>query len=429
MFFRRCLVVHVDLALIVWSYAFIGALYFALPARNVASPVSRIGGVVVATVGVVMIILGAAIPNATPVLANYVPVIDTPVFVSGLAAFAIGLAMTFMDGRLLPGGEGETGFLAIPGSARPGIRAAALAVLVALVTFAISRATMAEGLDVRTHHELLFWGAGHVLQFALEAAMLSVWVIVLGGALGKDPVGRNAGAALFAVLVLPILGAPLLAAAGTSSTTYHVGFTRLMRWGIFPVVSAFLVICVRAVVREMRAGRARELMRDVRVVGFFASAALAVAGFVVGAMIRGSNTLVPAHYHASVGAVTVSFMTMTYVLLDAFGVPIPTERWKRLAWWQPLLHSGGQLAFVAGFALAGSHGMPRKTYGAEQHVRGAVEYIGMSLMGIGGLVAAAGALLFLAIVFVAWRRRPERLEATTRSHTWKTHPDSIPSRG
>ena len=36
---------------------------------------------------------------------------------------------------------------------------------------------------------------------------------------------------------------------------------------------------------------------------------------VLGAMIRDSNTVVPAHYHASIGAVTVAFMGAAYHLL------------------------------------------------------------------------------------------------------------------
>ncbi len=427
MFFRRCLVVHVDLALLIWSYAFIGALFYMLPGRTPGTAATRVGGISLAVTGVALIIMGAGVPGAQPILANYVPVIDTPIFKVGLAAFAAGLVLAFADRRLLPGLEGDRGFVAIPASALPGIRAAVVAILLAFVTLAISASTMPVGLDARTHHELLFWGMGHVLQFALEAAMLAAWTILLGGALGIDPIGRGTSSVLFGLLVVPLFAAPLLAAAGTSTATYHVGFTRLMRWGIFPVVTVYLALCLRALVRAVRSRGAREVLGDARVVGFLASALLAVTGFVLGALIRGPNTLVPAHYHAAIGAVTVSFMTVTYALLAAFGAPLATTRLRALARWQPVAYTFGQLAFVAGFALAGTHGMPRKTYGAEQHVRSTVERLGMMLMGAGGGIAVIGGLLFLAIVVAAWRNRPERVATATGSEPWKQPAKSIPS--
>ena len=40
------------------------------------------------------------------------------------------------------------------------------------------------------------------------------------------------------------MGAPVLAGRGAEART---DFTALMRWGIFPVVTIFLVACLRAV--------------------------------------------------------------------------------------------------------------------------------------------------------------------------------------
>ena len=131
--------------------------------------------------------------------------------------------------------------------------------------------------------------------------------------------------------------------------------------------------------------------------------ALTLLGFILGAMIRGSNTVVPAHYHASIGAVTVAFMAVTQLLLEPLGLSLP-RRFPRLVAWQPVLFGIGQSIFAAGFALAGAAGMERKVYGVEQ-VRSATQTVGLAIMGIGGLIAVAGGLLFLAIVGAAWRRR------------------------
>ena len=55
-----------------------------------------------------------------------------------IAAFGLGLGVSFCDGRLLPGNEGGEGILQVPPAALPGLRAAAVAFLLALVTYTAS---------------------------------------------------------------------------------------------------------------------------------------------------------------------------------------------------------------------------------------------------------------------------------------------------
>ena len=91
-FFRRCLVVHVDLSLVVWFYAFVAALLSTLPERGRSSRVSRVG-VFVSTVGVALLVLSAGTPGSRPIVSNYVPMIDHPLFAAGLVAFGAGVLM------------------------------------------------------------------------------------------------------------------------------------------------------------------------------------------------------------------------------------------------------------------------------------------------------------------------------------------------
>ena len=117
LFFKRCLVAHVDLALVVWFYAFLAALFYLVPGRRPSNTLSResarLGGV-----GVALLVAGAAVPQARPLLANYVPLIDSPLFITGLAAIGAALTFAFLDGRLLPRNEGAAGVLDIPPAAR-----------------------------------------------------------------------------------------------------------------------------------------------------------------------------------------------------------------------------------------------------------------------------------------------------------------------
>lgn len=429
LFFRRCLVVHVDLSLVVWFYAFVAGLFLLVPPRGAPSRISR-GSVWVAVAGVLLLVLAAGMRDAAPVLSNYIPMIDHPLFAAGLVVFGLGVAASFLDRRLLPGEGARAPVLEIPAAAQSGLRASALAFLLALLTFAAGWLGTPAGLAPQAYYENLFWGGGHVLQFASVLAMLAVWLILLTPVLGRSPVGARVGALLSGLLIAPLLLAPLLALDGTTTSLYRTGFTRLMQWGVFPVVSVFLAACLVALVRGARAGTLQRPLSDLRVVGFGASAALTITGFVLGAFIRGSTTMVPAHYHAAIGAVTVAFMTVTFVLLEPLGMPLRGPRARRLARLQPLLFGAGQLLFALGFGFAGAHGMGRKVYGAEQHIRTASESAGLGLMGFGGFVAIAAGLVFLGLLAHAWRTRTSSnpVLSEERNPAWASPNGNIPSK-
>ena len=422
LFFRRALVVHVNLSLVCWFYAFVAALLFLLPSRQGSSRFSR-HTVGISAAGVLFMVAAAGSGGAEPVLSNYVPMIDHPMFGYGLGLFALGVISSFTDRRLFAGAEGP-GFFDIPASARPPLRAAAIALLLAALTFFGSWLTRPTNVTPDVLYELVFWGPGHVLQAASVLAMAAVWLILLGAALGHSVMQRGTSSALFAFLLAPWFAAPVLAMQGVETATYRVGFTRLMQLAIFPAILVVLALCLKAL---WGSGLGRGWWKDPRLSGFAVSAGLTVLGFVLGAMIRGSNTVVPAHYHASIGAVTASFMAMTYVLMAPLGLRLPEGRTRTLAAIQPMLFGVGQMVFASGFALAGAHGMARKVYGQEQAGRSLMETFGLGVMGLGGLVAVAGGLLFLGLVFRSWQLRVRT--ASERRSTWNLLAPPIRSNG
>ena len=402
--FRRALVVHVNLALVTWFYSFVAALLFLLPGSRKPSWVAQ-HSPHISALGVAMLLLAAGLPGAEPVLSNYIPMIDHWLFGTGQILFAVGVLSSFVGRRLLPTNNPRPAFFEIPAAARVGIRATALGLLLAACTFAICWWNITPGLSTETFYELLVWGGGHVLQLTCTIAMVTAWLILLNSALGRTPIGARTASLLFFSMMLPWMYAPFLAMQGSWSSAYRVGFTDLMRWTIFPVVTIVLLLCSRALLRARREGNLDfSSLRDPRISGFLVSAALTLLGFALGAAIRGSNTMVPAHYHASIGGVTVAFMTLSYMVLAALGLSIQTPRIKRAAAWQPVVYGVGQMIFAAGFAFAGAYGMSRKTYGAEQATRGLAESIGLAVMGIGGFIALLGGVLFLLVVAVIWSR-------------------------
>lgn len=416
MFFKRCLVLHVDLALIVWFYSFAAALYSLLPGDRSSHAAYR-AGFAVACAGVLAMMVGTLIPRTAPVLANYVPVIDNPAYVAGVTLFFGGLLLCFINERLFarpmevskhaPASVWEP-FRVTPDVATA-LKITALAYLVAMTTFLVSWAATPRELDAKAYYELVFWGGGHVLQVANVAnvaAMLAVWLLLLSSLLKSAILSPKAARVLFALLLAPHLIAPLLTMDGTTGSTYRLGFTRLMQSGIAPVVLIILTICVRRLRQAWRVGAIGNAeLRDPRLVGFAASAALTITGFLMGSAIRNSNTMIPAHYHASIGAVTVAFMSVAYLLLKPLGFTLPGTRLARLIPWQLCLFGFGQVIFAIGFGLGGMHGLSRKAYSTEQHIRSVGEVVGLGVMGVGGLIAVAGGLLFLLLMVRAGQSR------------------------
>jgi len=417
LFFRRGLVVHVDLALLVWIYACVAALFALVPARSAPGVGARISPAF-GLAGVMLLVVSAGADGSKPILANYVPVIDHPLFLAGLATFAFGVVLAFADRRLLPSSETRRGIVDLPDSARVALRTAALAVFAALLCFAGSWVATSRNLSPEAYYENLSWGGGHVLQVASVAAMCSAWLLLLQPLVPREILSRRIASLLFGALLIPALLAPLLALQGPSSPWYRIGFTRLMQWGIFPMTLVVMVMCTAALLR------AKARLSDGRVLGFVTSASLTLLGFGLGAMIRGSNTMVPAHYHAAIGAVTASFMAAAYPILPRLGIRVA---WPRIARVQPLVFGVGQAIFALGFGIAGFFGMSRKIYGAEQLERSLPESIGLAVMGAGGLVAAAGGIAFLTIFLASWRRAAAR-EAAGRSEAWIPETGSTPSR-
>ena len=77
----------------------------------------------------------------------------------------------------------------------------------------------------------------------------------------------------------------------------------------------------------------------------------------------------------------------------------------RLAAIQPVVYAVGQLLHVGGLAVSGAMGIQRKTAGAAQGLDSLGAKAAMGVMGLGGLLAVIGGILFVVAVIVAVRRR------------------------
>lgn len=394
------LVGHVVLAVVIWFLAFEGFLWVysstALLGRRVFSPALGYLAVLVSGAGIALVVISAVFGLGNAELANYVPVLLTPVFYAGLILFASGIMLTLVNtfATILAGRGG-----AMP-AVTFGMAAAGAAVAVGFACFALSGLLQWSTGKMYLDFERLFWGGGHVLQFANTMAMAAAWLFLARRALGRDLLPARASKALFLIFVMFIVPAPVIYFLYDTSTQAHKeAFTWLMQWGIGPSMAVFMLAVAWAVTRSGRP------WADPGFSSLVLSVLIFLMGGLIGMGIDGVNTIIPAHYHCAIGAVTIAFMGLFYEMLPAFGKTLWS---RRLAAAQPYLYSLGIVLFAVGLFLAGSHGVARKTYGGEQNLNTAAKLIGMSVMGAGGLVAISGGVAFVLNAMLSLFGRPRQ---------------------
>lgn len=406
-FFRVALVVHVDLSVLVWFLAFGGALWtMSGTVRFMVLAWCAFG---LSTLGTLAMCLSPFVERATPVMANYVPVLDGPVFLTGLVLFGGGITLLCARSMLAAAPVGMR--ISGDGALRFGLNAAMVSCAVAVFAFAWSWAVVPRGLDARVYYELVFWGGGHVLQFAYTLLMLVGWVLLASSLASPAaatsppvplfPLSPRVVTMLFALALLAVFLTPITYLAyAVTSVEHHRAQTLLMRFGgglvIFPIALAVLwsLRSARALPAEMRPQRS----------SLIASLLLFSAGGMIGFMITGSNVRIPAHYHGCIVGVTLAMMGVAYHLLPRLGFRAPKSR---AAAWQPAVYGAGQLLHIVGLVWSGGYGVQRKVAGTEQILRTSEETWGMGIMGLGGLIAIIGGIMFIVIVLRALgRARP-----------------------
>ena len=388
-FFRVALVVHVDLSVLVWFVA-IGGVFWSINS-TVRWTALGWGAFALVVAGAVLLAAAPFAQRAEPVMANYIPVLDGAVFLSGLAAIAAGVALLVLRGMAAVPRVGTR--LDGAGALRFGLNASVVATAVALGAFAWSWLDVPRGLEGKAYYELLFWGGGHVLQFTWTLLMMVSW-LWLASAIGAPvPLTPRIAVLLFAVALVSVFLTPVIYLAyAVPSVEHYRLLTWLMRFGgglaMLPMTLAVLVALVSARVVD-------ETQRPLRA-ALACSLVLFAAGGLIGFTIEGSDVRIPAHYHGSIVGITLAFMGVVYHLLPRLGYRAPVGR---LATWQPYVYGAGQLMHVAGLLWSGGYGVQRKVAGSEQVLRTTGEVIGMGFMGLGGLIAIVGGVLFLVVAF------------------------------
>jgi cytochrome c oxidase subunit 1 len=389
--FHTALVVHVDLTVLVWFLGMAGVIW----SINSHSDCHRCGwlALLLCIMGSVIISLSPFLGSANPLMTNYFPILDDPVFFAGLLLFGCGVLLLVLRGLFFsrPIGRRVSGL----GAMRFGLYSALISAVITVGALLASWAGMPEAIQGKYYYELLFWGGGHTLQFVHIQLMLVCWLWLATESGIASRLTPRTVLLLFAFGLVPVLMTPVAYFMyEVGSAEHQVAITSLMKFGGGLAALPIALVILFNLAASLRGPVTPSPQRS----ALFSSMILFGVGGIIGFMIHGSNVTVPAHYHGSIVAVTLAYMGITYHILPLLGFRRPAGRLVVL---QPWIYATGQLMHVIGLAWSGGYGVQRKTAGGAQALDGIEKIAGMGLMGLGGLVAVVGGVLFLVITFKA----------------------------
>lgn len=397
---RWGLVVHVNLANLVWFTSIPVALVHLSAEKD--SPRRQL---IVSTFGLLLSLLGVFLlmtsfpgPGVEVVLSNYIPVVTHPRFKMGIVFYFIGVVFNYLSVEtLLPRQSSNPARILGLSSSRFGIWIGGLFFLLAtlVLLMGIISAKKISFPSEKIFYETALWGGGHLLQHSSSVFLVTIWTILISVSVNKEIFSRTLLFPVFAWLGLPILLTPLLLFSSITSNEYREGFSLLMRWGIAPPILLYLALII------FRTRRLRPRPQfDAFSLAVVWSIVLILLGFIFGSLIRGSDMRVPAHYHATIGAVTIAFMAFSFQRLIGNEESASATKYLKSSIW---IYGIGQSIFCSGMFIAGSYGFERKTYGSEIQFLSLGQKLGFILFGSGGLIAFLGGGLFAIALLKGFR--------------------------
>jgi cytochrome c oxidase subunit 1 len=274
-------------------------------------------------------------------------------------------------------------------------------------------------------YRLVFWGLGHSSQQINVAAMVAVWYFLAGVTVGGVVLNEKISRTAFVLYIL------FISMASAHHLLVDPGFGPA--WKVWNTSYAMYLAVLASMVHGFTVPAGIEMGQRLRgfVNGKFEWLRKApwgdpgFSGMVISVIIFGflggitgvtigteqiniiaHNTMrIPGHFHVTVvGGTAMAFMAVTYSVL-------PLIFQKRVAFWplakiQPYVFGGGIVLMAMSMTFMGIFGIPRRHYDTTfQHAPFQVDFhpvvsILQASMGIGGLIAAVGALIFIAIAVV-----------------------------
>lgn len=426
--FYRVLTLHGFNMLIFWLLFFeVAILYFSSTSLLNAKLFSR----KIAWVALGMMTTGMVMTNATilagkadVLLTSYLPLLAHPAFYLGIILMAVGTLIAVFNffGTLYMAKKNGTYEGSVPLVTFGATAAAIIAVVTLLHGAIVMVPTFLHSIGLMAQpdpmwYRMIWWGLGHQSQQVNVTAMVAVWYFIATMAVGAKPLNEAVcrGAFVLYILFINLASAHHLLVDPGVSATWKIWNTS---YAMYLAVLASMIHAFTVPASVESAMRTKGYRK-----GFFGwmtnlpwrnpafSAfvlSLVIFGFIGGITgvtlgtqqinIIAHNTLrIPGHFHATVvGGTTLAFMGLAYYV-----IPLLFQKdfiLRKLARLQPWLFAAGITTLSFGMSFAGSMGVARRTYDIDAAgVYGAPAYLMLGVLGIGGILAFAGLLLFVLL--------------------------------
>jgi cytochrome c oxidase subunit 1 len=430
--YYRMLTVH-GLNMLIFFIIFfeMAILYFAGPiALNSRLPAPKLGwtafGLMV--VGAVMVDWMVFAGKADVLFTSYVPLRADPLYYLGIILFAVG-ALTVCGlffASMVVAKKEKTYEGSVPLVVFGGLTAAIIAVVTLLHGAIIYIPTFLWSLNLMEmdaqFYRLIWWGLGHSSQQINVAAMVAVWYLLGGLTVGAVVLNEKVSRWAFVLYV------GFISMASAHHLLVDPGFGA--SWKVWNTSYAMYLAVLASMVHGFTVPAGIEMGQRIRgfvkgkfewlkkapwsdpgFSGLFLS--LIIFGFMGGVTgvtigteqinIIAHNTMrIPGHFHATVvGGTALAFMALTYYVL-------PLIFRRKVAFWglakyQPYLFGGGITIMGLSMTFAGIFGVPRRHWDITfanapfRHEFAPAVDMFMAGVGIGGMIAAVGGLLYVAI--------------------------------
>ena len=427
--FYRILTLHGLNMLIFWILFFeIAILYFACTSLlncKLASTKAAWTSLVMMFIGAVMVDVTIVVGQADVMMTSYLPLLAHPAFYLGIILVAVGALIGVINyfATLYKARKERTYQGSVPLVVFGATAAAIIAVVtllhgaIAIVpTFLHSMGWI--GQPDPLWYRMTWWGLGHMSQQVNVCAMVSVWYLLGALTTGAKPLNETVcrGAFLLYIFFINLASAHhLLVDPAVSSgwkiwnTSYamYLAVLASMIHGFTVPASIEVAMRHKGYVKGLFGWLTSAPWRNPGFSAFFLSLIIfgfggGITGVTLGTQqinIIAHNTLrIPGHFHVTVvGGTTLAFMGLAYYV-----VPLMFRReyiFKPLARLQPYLFGIGITVMAMGMSFAGSMGVSRRSWDIEAggSIYGAAAHLFLAAVGIGGVVAFLGLLLFILL--------------------------------
>ncbi len=372
--FRTALVIHVDLSQIFWFMS--ASIAISLSCFKALDTVDKT--LKTLTISSMVLITISAFLGGSPVLANYVPFID--------GNFAFSLSIGLFLSVIIIYNSYFLSFAAtrVNDEAKLTCQLNHLIILIAFVIMFLTIKMLYEQFPIGEFYEYLFWGFGHVLQYSYCFILIFCWLRLSNyqSSFPKTLKTIIIIHAVFAVSAVVYFFNPEI-------NSYKIFFTHHMK--LLAIAPTFVIILIYF--DQNNTSYRKSVFAQYY---FSTSVILFLAGGFISLFIRDSNTIIPAHYHGSIVAITIAIMGFIVSQFEILKLIKPNLKIVKLI---PLCYFSGQLMHISGLALSGGYGALRKSPDSITNLKA---QFWMGIMGMGGLIAIISGLLFIYVSYNAF---------------------------